>query len=177
MKYVATLFFLLAVSVVSFAQTAANPPTQHFVISGSVAGYNGNQAAVSIGSTGVQLTKNVSAALETITNPADSSQARYYSGVVNYTREVASILPASLKSKLVFDTSNYLVTFQAGAGRESLAPATPGASRTSHIIGNFGIYGGRQVAAHAQLGAGYKFLLGPRMALIKVPVGNLNFTF
>lgn len=172
-RITAVLVLFLGLAVASFGQDV--PPTQHFVISGSVAGYKGTDA-VSIASTGFQLTKNVSLAYEQIFNAADSSQARYYSGVANYTREVSSLIPAKLKSKIVFDTSNYLVTFQAGAGRESLA-GVAGGPRSSHIVGNFGIYGGRQVAAHAQLGAGYKFIVGPSFALIKVPVGNLNFTF
>ena len=180
MKLIKRFVFLSVVSLfcwtLVFGQTAPAPPQQHFVVSGSMAGYNGTQA-ISIGSTGVQLTKNVSAAFEAISNPSDSSQPRINSGVLNYTREAASLLPAKLKSKLVFDTSNYLVTFQAGAGRESLASATSGASRSSHIVGNFGIFGSRPVAAHAQLGAGYKFILGPRSTLIKIPVGNLVFTF
>jgi hypothetical protein len=90
---------------------------------------------------------------------------------------VSDFLPKSFKSKLVVDPTNYLVTFQAGAGRSSEAGATVGAPRVSHIVGNFGIYGGKQVAAHAQLGCGYKFIVGPRFTLIKVPVGNLTFTF
>lgn len=155
---------------------AADPPLQHFVVAGSVAGYRGSEP-VSIMSTGVQLTKNISVAYEYIVNPNDSSRPRYGSGVANYTREASSLLPASLKKKLVFDTSNYLVTFQVGAGRESDAAKVLGGSRTSHIIGNFGIYGSRPVAAHASLGAGYKFILGPSSTVIKIPVGNLNFTF
>src|SRR6266404_6351912 len=174
MKRILTLVAFLLSGIPAMAQTP-EPPVQHFVISGSMAGFNGNQV-VSIASTGVQLTQNVSVAYEFISNPSDSSQPRVGSGVVNYTREVAALLPASLKKKLVFDTTNYLVTFQAGAGRESLSQGI-GLPRTSHIVGDFGIYGGRQVAPHAQLGVGYKFIVGPKFETIKIPVGSLNFTF
>lgn len=178
MKYVISLFCAFTLcAVAALAQDSGNPPVQHFVISGSAAGYENGKYAVSIASTGFQLTQNVSLAYEFISNPSDSSKPRFGSGVANYTRQLSSFVPAKLQKKLLVDTSNYLVTFQAGAGRESDAGATVGASRTSHIVGNFGIYGGRQVAPHAQLGLGYKFIVGPHLTTIKIPVGNLTFTF
>lgn len=171
MKKIFTAFALfLGLAVACFGQTAA--PTQHFVISGSASGQ-----PASISSMGIQVTKSVSLAYEFIVNPNDSSKPRYGSGVANYTVGADYFLPKSLKSKLLIDPSNYLITFQAGAGRESLAGAKVGAPRVSHIIGNFGIYGGKPVAPHAQLGVGYKFIVGPHSQLIKVPVGTLNFTF
>jgi hypothetical protein len=163
----------LAVVAISLGCTVANAQTtQHFVVSASSSGQ-----PAAIASTGFQLTTNVSLAYEYISNPNDSTKPRYGSGVANYTRQVSSFLPAKLKAKLLVDTTNYLVTFQAGAGRESLPGAKIGDPRVSHVIGNFGIYGGRPVAPHAQLGVGYKFLLGPHSQLVKVPVGTLNFTF
>jgi hypothetical protein len=163
------LFLILA--AVGAGRSLGQTATQHFVISGSAAGQ-----PAAIASTGVQLTQNISVAYEYISNPSDSSKPRFGSGVANYTRQVSDLLPAKVKKALVIDTSNYLVTFQAGAGRESLAGVNGGA-RTSHVIGNFGIYGGRPVANNVQLGCGYKFILGPQSQLIKVPVGNLTFTF
>jgi hypothetical protein len=167
---VAVLASGLVLAPASHAQTA--PPTQHFVISGSAAGQ-----PAAIASTGVQLTQNISVAYEYISNPSDSNKPRYGSGVANYTRQVSSLLPAKAKKALLIDFSNYLVTFQAGAGRESLAPAVVGGQRTSHVIGNFGIYASRPVANNVQLGLGYKYILGPQSVLVKVPVGNLTFTF
>src|SRR5258708_5793315 len=132
--FLASLFLLPGVL---YGQTPT-PPVQHFVVSTSAASYNGTSGGqpVAIGTTGIQFTQNISLVYEQIWNPADSAQPKYYSGLANYTREVAALLPASLKSKLVFDTTNYLVTFQGGAGRESLAGLVPGSARTSHIVGN-----------------------------------------
>jgi hypothetical protein len=167
-KIMAVLVWILGLGGLAAGQTA----TQHFVVSASADGQ-----PASIMSTGFQLTSNVSLAYEYISNPSDSSKPRYGSGVANYTREVASFLPSKIKSKLLIDTTKYLVTFQAGAGRESLAGAKLGDPRVSHIIGNFGIYGSRPVANNVQLGLGYKFIWGPHSAIVKVPVGNLTFTF
>jgi hypothetical protein len=177
MKYLIAFLFSLALALGSFAQAPAMAP-QHFVMSGSAASYGGNGAAA-IASSGIQLTTNVSAVYEFISNPQDSSKPRVGSGVVNYTRSAASFVPASLKSKLLIDLTNYNVTFQAGAGRESLASAVVGASRTTHVVGNFGVFGGYPLpGGHTQIGMGYKFIVGPAGAnVIKVPTGNLVFTF
>jgi len=167
----------LGFSSVALAQTPAPAPAiQHFVISGSAANFGGNGAA-SIASSGFQLTQNVSLVYEFISNPNDSSKPRVGSGLANYSRQASDFLPAKVKSKLLIDLSNYIITFQAGAGRESLAPVN--GSRPTHVVGNFGIYGGRPLpGGHTQLGCGYKFIVGPGGAtLVKVPVGNLTFTF
>lgn len=164
------LFFCLGGS--AMAQTPA-PPLQHFVISGSASGQ-----PASISSVGFQLTSNVSLAYEYIVNPTDSSKPRYGSGVANYTFSAASLVPKSIKAKLLVDLSNYNVTLQAGAGKESLSNATAGGPRVSHIIGNFGAYGSYPMpGGHSQIGLGYKFIVGPQSQVIKVPVGTLTFTF
>ena len=63
--------------------------------------------------------------------------------------------------------------------RHSFEPILPlQLPREKHLIGNFGIYCGYPLpGGHTQVGVGYKFLLGPQLAVIKVPVGNLVFTF
>jgi len=161
----------LLLLILGFCGYASAQTEQHFVISGSASGQ-----PASISSTGFQLTKSVSVAYEFITNPSDSSATRYGSGVANYTVEAGTFLPKSLKSKLLIDPSNYLVTFQAGAGQESISNGV-GKPRTHHIVGNFGIYGSKPLSDHTQIGFGYKFLVGPSYQLIKVPVGTINFTF
>lgn len=166
------LFFL---SVCGASAQTTPAPTQHFVVSGSAAG---QPAAIT--TAGVQLTSSVSVVYEYIVNPNDSTKPRYGSGLANYTVGADKFLPKSLKPKLLIDPSNYNVTFQAGAGKESLANPAGGA-RISHIIGNFGIYGSRPMpstGSHAQIGLGYKWIVGPGTnVVVKVPVGTLNFTF
>lgn len=173
----ALFLVILAVPVISFGQTPA-PSVQHFVVSGSAANFGGNGAA-SIASSGIQLTQGISLVYEFISNPNDSSKPRVGSGLANYSRQASDFVPAKLRSKLLIDLSNYIVTFQAGAGRQSDAATVPGGSRSTHVVGNFGIYGGRPLpGGHTQLGCGYKFILGPGGAtLVKIPVGNLTFTF
>lgn len=167
------LMLLAAVSV--FGQST----TQHFVMSTSTGSYGGS--AVSIAATGVQLVSQpsyqISAAYEFISNPADSSKPRVGSGVINVTKPASSFLPASLKSKLLLDLSNYNVTFQGGAGVQSLSNGV-GVPRTTHTVGNFGIFGSYPLpGGHAQIGVGYKWIVGPNGGTVKVPTGNLNFTF
>jgi hypothetical protein len=171
-------FGVLVVGLLVAGVAMAQTPVQHFSISGSAASFGGNNA-VAIASGGVQLTPSVSVALESISNPTDSSKPRVYSGVVNYTRSAASFLPAKVRAKLLFDLTNYNVNFQAGAGKESFAAAVVGGPRTSHVVGNFGVYGYYAMpGGHSQIGLGYKYLLGPGgSTLIKIPVGTLNFTF
>src|ERR1700675_945454 len=103
--------FQLAVLVagLSLAGVAqAQEASQHFVISASASGYNGTKGtqAVSLAGAAVQVTKAVSAGYLNIGNPTDSTQPRYHLGVVNYTRELRSIIGARLSSKIVFDTTN-----------------------------------------------------------------------
>jgi len=178
MKRVMFAFVTLLLFVgLAAAQTPA--PVQHFVMSGSAASFGGGSNAVAIASGGIQLTQNISVVAESISNPMDSSKPRVGSGVVNYTRSAASFLPAKLRSKLLFDLSNYDVNFQAGVGRESFASKVPGGPRTSNIVGNFGVYGFYAMpGGHTGIGLGYKFLLGPGgNTTIKIPVATLNFTF
>ena len=166
-------------SAVTWAEPPQNPapapptPVQHFVMSGSVAG-----GPVSIATGGVQLTPGISAVYEFISNPNDSTVTRYGSGLANYTKPLSTFLPAAIKSKLLIDLTNYNLTFQAGAGVESIARVSA-ASRLKHVVGNFGIYGSYPMpAGHTQIGVGYKFIVGPQGAsVVKVPVGTLNFTF
>ena len=162
---------LLLCAVAGYGQTPA-PPTQHFVMSGSIA-----SGPVSIATAGVQLTKSVSTVYEFISNPNDPTVTRYGSGLANYTTGLSTFLPAAIKTKLLIDPTNYNLTFQAGAGVESIA--RPGLSRLKHVVGNFGIYGSYPMpGGHSQIGVGYKFIVGPQGAtVVKVPVGTLNFTF
>lgn len=163
------LAIFLGLGLAGKAQTA--PPVQHFVISGSAAGQPS-----AIATAGVQLTSSVSVVYEYVSNPSDSTKTRIGSGLANYTFGADKLVPKSVKSKLLLDVSNYLITLQAGAGRTS----EPGANgRVSHIVGNFGAYGGYALpGGHSQLGVGYKWIVGPGFDMkIKVPVGNLTFTF
>lgn len=164
------LFFLLC----GVAEAQA-PPTEHFVASTTAGSFNGQPVAIA--SLGTQLTSNVSVAYEFISNPNDSSKPRIGSGVANYTTALSTFFPKSLKSKLLIDLTNYNLTFQAGAGRESLSNGVS-LPRTYHIVGNFGIYGSYPLpGGHTQIGMGYKFIVGPAGGLVKVPAGNLTFTF
>lgn len=175
-KYLATLLVLFVGSGVTYGQ---DPAPQHFVVSTMAGSYGGN--AVSVASTGVQLvqlpTTAVSVAYEFISNPNDSSKPRVGSGVVNVTKPLSSFLPASLKSKLSIDTTNYNLTFQGGAGVQSLSNGV-GLPRTDHTVGNFAIYGSYPLpGGHVQVGVGYKWLVGGAGGTIKVPAGQLAFTF
>lgn len=174
-RIISAVLLFLGLGVAISAQTApapSTPPVQHFIISGSASGQ-----PAALASAGFQLTSSISLAYEYIQNPNDHTRPRVGSGVANYTVQAASFLPKSLKSKLLIDPTNYLVTFQGGVGRESLPGATPSANRITHMVGNFGIYGGKQLSDHTQIGFGYKWIIGPQGQGIKVPVGNLNFTF
>lgn len=173
---------LLAVLLFSCLYAASSPaqaPVQHFVLSTTAGSFGGS--AVAIASTGIQLVQqpsySVSVAYEFISNPTDSTKPRVGSGLANYTRSAASFVPAKLRSKLVIDLSNYNVTFQGGAGRESLY-AGIGAARTYQTVGNFGVYGSYTLpGGHVQVGTGYKWIVGKQGGLIHVPAGNLNFLF
>lgn len=174
---VAELALLFA--VVALPASAQSAPVQHFVISTTAGSYGGSPVAIL--ATGVQLTSGptsaVSVAYEFISNPNDSSKPHVGSGVVNYTFQASNVLPAGLKKKLLIDFSNYNLTLQAGGGRESLSNGI-GNPRISHVVGDFGVYGSYNVpGGHAQFGLGYKYILGPQGGLVKVPTGQLNFTF
>lgn len=172
------LFFLFVAARVASAQTPA-PPVQHFVTSTMYGNYGGN--SVAIASQGVQLVSQpntaVSVSYEFISNPADSSKPRIGSGVANVTAPLSAFVPKAIKSKLLIDTTNYNVTFQGGAGVQSLSNGV-GLPRTDHIVGNFAIYGSYPLpGGHVQVGVGYKWLVGGAGGTIKVPVGQLNFVF
>src|SRR5258708_6410590 len=113
-KLLAVLCLILVLSVAASAQT-----TQHFVISATAVAYGDQKGttAVSEEGTGFQITSNFSVAYARISNPTDSKAPIYNLGAVNYTRELGSLLPAKVKTSLVFDTTNWLVTFQGGAGK------------------------------------------------------------
>lgn len=171
----AILLLVLSASTSTSAQTPAplpsTPPIQHFVISANAAGYGGQQGtqAVSIVSTGLQLTEYISVAYTNISQPTDSLQPRYNLADVNVAYELGSLLPAKLKQKLVFDTTNYIVTFQGSAGKVT----APGVNRVAEGLG---VYLSRPLADHAQLTCGYRVLF-PGHTLIRVPTVGINFTF
>lgn len=181
MKKLSIVLVELAIlfAAVALPASAQTTPVQHFVVSTTAGNFGGSPVAIV--STGVQLTSGpsvaVSVAGEFISNPNDSSKPHVGSGVVNTTFSAASVLPSSLKKKLLIDFSNYNLTLQAGAGKESLSNGV-GNPRISHIVGNFGVYGTYNVpGGHAQFGLGYKYILGPQGGLVKVPTGQLNFVF
>lgn len=159
------LFLGLAVS----AMAQSEPPTQHFVISGNAAGYGGSEA-VSIEGAGFQVTKSVSVAYGRISNPMDSTKPIYNLGDLNYTRELASLLGAKLTSKLAFDSTNWLVTFQVSGGKVT----APG---VNHVAEGVGIYLSRPVATNMSMTSGIRFLHGIGNTTVKVPTVGLNFTF
>lgn len=171
-KYIIAVMFSLALAMGSLAQTS-----QHFIVNANAAGYGDQKgtSAVSEVGTGFQVTKDFSVAYARISNPTDSKAPVYNMGAVNYTRELKSLLGSKLTSKLVFDTSNYLVTFQAGAGKVTYE----GVNRVAELAG---IFLSRPVSNNMQLTCGYQFLHGQGNSLITrsntgVPTVGLNFTF
>ena len=179
MKKLLLLLASLGIPVLALGQTPAPVPVQHFVISTMAGNYGGN--AVSIASTGTQLyqgaNKAVSVSYEYISNPDDPTQTRVGSGVANYTFQASSIFPASFRSKLLIDLTNYNITLQAGGGVESIFKGA-GNARAQHVVGDFGIFGSYPLpGGHTQIGLGAKYIVGPQGGLVKVPVGQLNFTF
>lgn len=176
MKYLAVLFCALALSAVASAQTPA-PPTQHFVISVNAAGYGGQSGtqAVSLAGAAFQVTKNVSAGYLNVSNPTDSTQPKYHLGVLNYTRELRAVIGQKLASKLAFDTTNWLVTVQAGGGKVRYE----GVDRVAEIGG---IFISRPVANNLQLVCGYQVLHGQGTSILtrnvaQQPTVGLTFTF
>lgn len=169
--------FQLAVLAIGLAvASVASAQTQHAVISVSAAGYNGKGTqAVSLAGAAAQLTKNVSVGYFNISNPTDSTQPKYHMGAVNYTRELRALVGAKLSSKLTFDTTNWLVTFQAGAGKVSYAGA-------NHVAEVGGIFISRPVANNLQLQCGYQVLHGQGTSILtrnvsQQPSVGLVFTF
>lgn len=173
-RIVLGLAIFLGLSLAARAQTT--PPVQHFVISASSATF-GSNGSTSIATSGIQLTNDVSVVYEFISNPADSTKPRVGSGLVNYTRSASSFVPAKIRSKLLFDLTNYVVTFQAGAGVESFYNGV-GVPRSDHVIGNFGLYGGYPMpGGHTTISVGPKFIVGPQGTTVIKLAGNLVFHF
>lgn len=167
------ILLMLVLGSAGRAQTSLppTPPIQHFVISADAAGYGGQSGtqAIAIASAGVQLTEYISVFYTNISNPTDSTQPRYHLADVNVAYELGDLLPGSLRRKLVFDTTNYIVTFQGSAGKFT----APGINR---IAEGLGAYLSRPVADHMQLTCGYRVLF-PGHVLVKVPTVGINFTF
>lgn len=168
MKLLIVLFCAFAVLLLPVGASAQ----QHFVINGNAAGYGGASGtqAVAIEGAGFQVTSNVSVAYGRISNPADSKQPIYNLGDLNYTRELASLLGKKLTSKLVFDSTNWLVTFQASAGKVT----GPGFNR---IAEGGGVYLSRPVANNVAMTCGIRVLHGAGTSIVKVPTVGMSFTF
>jgi hypothetical protein len=168
---------LIAVALFLCVAVVGRAQTQHVVISVNASGYNGAKGtqAVSLAGAAFQVTKNVSAGYFQISNPADSTAPKYHMGSLQYTRELQALLGKKLSSKFVFDTTNWLVTFQAGAGKVSY----DGANRVAEVAG---IFISRPVANNLQLNCGYQFLHGQGNSILtrnntSAPTVGLTFTF
>jgi len=168
---------VLLFAVGASAQSAPAPVVQHAVISVDAAGYGsakGTQAVSLVGGA-FQFTSNVSLGYLRVSNPADSTQPVYNLGVANYSRELKALLGSKLSSKLAFDSSNFVVTFQAGGGKVNYAGA-------SHVAEVGGIFLTRPVANNLALTCGYQVLHGQGTSILtrntsSVPTVGLNFTF
>lgn len=186
MKKIITAVALFLFAGVALAQT---PPQQMFVMSTTAASLGGKPVAIATG--GVQLahftsSDALSVVYEFISNPADSSQPHIGSGLVNSTWPVSSFVPASVRSHLNIDLTNYNLTFQGGAGVESLWNGVD-LPRTDKVVGNFGIYPSYPLpGGHVTISVGYKWIVGGARGvsgLVKaVPdqngvLGNLVFHF
>src|SRR6266851_3747625 len=158
-----TVAVLFLYSMPAFAQQPAptEPPVQHFIISANASGYGGKEA-VAMMVTGVKLTEYVSVAYDSISNPTDTTKPIFNLGDLNVTYELGDLLPKKVKSALVFDTSNYLVTFQGSAGKVT----APG---INHIAEGLGVYLSRPVADHMQMSCGFRFLHGLGTTWVRVP--------
>jgi hypothetical protein len=169
-KLFSLVALLLSTVVPTFAQNAA-PPVQHFVISAQAGGYGGQQGtqAVSIAGVAVNLTEYISVGIDRISNPADSKAPVYNLGDANVAYELGSLLPSKLKSKLTFDATKYIVTFQGSVGKYT----APGVNR---IAEGLGVYLSRPVANNLALTCGYRVLF-PGHVLVKQPSVGINFTF
>lgn len=155
---------LLFLAVPSHAQTPAPAPApavQYFTISVNAAGYNGvkGMTPVTIAGAAVQLTPNLSVGYNQIFNPNDSSSAKFELGVANYTRELGSLC-SYCKNHFLFDTTNFLITFQGGAGRVSYT--LPGATSSSrHVAEDFGVFASIPMASHVSFQVlGYQVIHG-----------------
>lgn len=170
------LLITVALLLTLTASASAQDTTQHFVINVNATGYNGKGTqAVMLAGAAFQVTNNISAGYFQISNPTDSTQPKYHMGVLNYTRELNALLPNKLTSKLAFDTTNWLVTFQAGAGKVNYANV----NRIAEVVG---IFVARPVADHLQLTCGYQLLHGQGTSILtrnvtNAPTIGLTFTF
>jgi hypothetical protein len=168
---------VLAAGLALAGRASAQTPTQHFVISVNAAGYGDAKGttAVSLAGVAFQVTKNVSAGYFNISNPTDSTAPKYHMGSLQYTRELNALVGKKLSAKLLFDTTNWLVTFQAGAGKVTYA----GVNRIAEVGG---IFVSRPVANNLQLVCGYQVLHGQGTSVLtrnvsSVPTVGLTFTF
>ena len=100
----------------------------------------------------------------------DATQPRYSLGDVNVHYGLDELLPGKLKKALLFDTSNYIVTFQGSVGKVT----APGLNRIAEGVG---VYVSRQLGNHTQISCGYRALF-PGHVLVKIPMtAGLTWTF
>lgn len=165
MKVIVLVVAMALSAVVASAQ-------QHFVINTSTAGTSSSDGMqpVAVAGAGFQLTSNLSVAYGRISNPTNSQQPVYNLGDLNYTRELKSLLGTKLSSKLAFDSTNWLVTFQASAGKVT-------GVGFNRIAEGGGVYLTRPVANNVAVTTGFRLLHGAGTQLVKVPTVGLNFTF
>jgi hypothetical protein len=117
-KVLLTMGMLLLMGSLGFAQDTkpTEPPTQHFTISGNVAGFTKaptGAGAASILTAAMQITKTTSAGYVHIA----IGDARWELGELAYTRPLSELVGTRLNSKLVFDATKIGITFTAGAGK------------------------------------------------------------
>lgn len=172
MKRFALVLALLVLAITTSAQSSH----QNFVVS-ATATQNGTTETVSMAAAGFQLTEYYSVSFSRIWNPNDSHTLSYNLGDFNGTYELGDLLPKKVKKALVFDTTNWLVTFQGSAGKVTgFDPKSM--SNVNHVAEGLGIYLSRPFANNVQLMMGYRFIHGVNGSTwIKVPAAGFNFTF
>lgn len=177
MKKLVNLLFLV-LGTFLFVRPAAGQTAapQHVVITVNATGYDGKSTqAVTLAGAAFQVTTNVSAGYFQISNPTDSTAPKYHMGSLQYTRELQALIGKKLSSKLVFDTTNWLITFQAGAGKVTYAGA-------NHIAEVGGVFISRPLANNLQINCGYQLLHGQGTSILtrnntSAPTVGLTFTF
>lgn len=155
---------------------APTPKVQNWTVS-ATATNNGGSHAVMMATGGFQLTEYYSVSYSQIWNPNDANDLKHRLGDFNGTYQLSDLLPGRIRKALVFDPSNYLVTFQGSVGKVTgIDPRT--GQHVDHIEEGLGIYGSRPFNDHSKLTAGYRFLHGVNGSTwIKVPAAGFNFTF
>lgn len=111
---IAALFGALFVEAAypqSTPQPPADVPISHVLITGQATGFNGPKGAqaATLEAFGLQVTEYVSVAYEHVQVPA--ANVRYEFGLVNFSKTLPKF------KSFVFDTSNIVYTFSAGAGK------------------------------------------------------------